>query len=72
MGICGFLKKEYFKNLDFGFVLFFEFYGWGFVFEVCCFVFDYGVSKFVFWEFDVVIDLENECLIRLFERLKFF
>ena len=71
IGICGFLKKDYLDNPDFGFALLPEFYGQGLALEACQSVLEYGFRTFGFKMLDAVTLPENAPSMRLLERLEF-
>jgi len=71
LGICGFLKKPYLDNADFGFAFLPEYQGMGYGYETGRAVLDYGIQQFGFRELDAVTMTINEPSIRLLEKLGF-
>ncbi len=71
IGTCGFMKKGYLENDDFGFAFLPDYHGQGFALEACRQVLDYGLNQIGLSAVDAVTDPENERSISLLEKLGF-
>ena len=71
IGICGFLKKTYLDNVDFGFALHPDWYGQGYGFESANAVFNYGIRSYAFKIVDAVTSPDNIRSKRLLSKLGF-
>ena len=71
VGICGFLKRPYLDNADFGFALLPDYFGRGLAYEACRAVLAYGARAFAFPVLDAVTVPDNLRSMRLLEKLGF-
>ena len=71
IGICGFLKKDYLENPDFGFAFMPEYHGKGYGFEAGKVVLDYGMNELNLSKVDAITVPENIASIKLLEKLGF-
>ncbi|MEM7532729.1 MAG: GNAT family N-acetyltransferase [Chloroflexota bacterium] len=71
IGICGFLKKPFLSNPDFGFALLPDYHGRGLAREACTAILQFGIQRFDFSVLDAVAKPDNVRSIRLLEKLNF-
>lgn len=71
IGICGFLKKSYLANPDFGFALLPDYCGKGLAFESCRAVLEFGIEKFGFSALDALTTPDNMRSMQLLFKLGF-
>ena len=71
IGICGFLKKSFLDNVDFGFAFLPEYQGQGFGYEAGQATLQYGIRKYAFRALDAVTVPANRPSIGLLEKLGF-
>lgn len=71
IGICGFLKKAYLENEDFGFAFLPEYCGQGYGHEAAAAVLEYGLREYGFEVLDAVTVASNAASIALLGKLGF-
>lgn len=71
IGICGFLKKPYLENPDFGFGFLPAYQGQGYGYEVANTVLRRGLEEHRFAVLDAVVDASNAASIGLLRKLGF-
>ena len=71
MGTCGFMKKQFLENYDFGFAFLPRYFRQGFGFEAGAAILEYGIKHFAFRRVDAVTIEENVASRRLLEKLGF-
>jgi len=71
IGICGFLKKEHLRNVDFGFAFLPVYMGQGYAFETATAVLAYGAEHHSFQVIDAEVQSRNLRSKRLLEKMGF-
>ncbi len=71
IGICGFLKKSFLDNVDFGFAFLPEYQGQGFGSEAGEATLQYGIQQYAFKALDAVTVPANRPSIGLLQKLGF-
>ena len=71
IGICGFLRKPYLENEDFGFAYLPKYHSQGYGFEVGRAVLEFGITNFHFKILDALTRIDNVPSIGLLMKLGF-